>query len=1375
MDRKVSSFLSDSPYKGLMPYDEEDVLFFFGRERWRDIIINNLKSSRLTILYGESGVGKSSVLRAGVAHSLNQSARYNFEQYGSPGYAVTVFNAWRDDPLPALLRQLETDIKQLFIGKEFQPVQPSGSLVQTLQAWADLIGDPEVSGQLFIILDQFEEYFTYHPNDTRGGTFADEFAKAVNCSNLPINFLISLREDSLARLDFFKRRIPNLFRNLLRIEHLDQVSARDAIVCPLAEYNRQQVIIKHLITERLTILSGDSGVGKTLILESGVAHRLRQAANVNWNQAGGRKFAVVFFNRWWPDPLTGLIHQVELDIPRFLNQLTGEGRRAYQQKRQQTLSISPHLAGIDNLRGGMSPDKTPELRVSPLSLVEVLRTWTERLGGTLFIMLDQFEQYLQDQAEAKDGRTFGNELLKVLQCPDLNVHFLLCIRQAALDRLVEYFKDVLPDVLPERYLSVSQEAIAIEPFSPQAVKEGSEIALSVSREETFSIAADLVETVLTEVTAGQSLLGKSGWGGTGKQADRSQDEGTIEAPYLQLVMIRLWQEERKLGSSSLRLSTLNQLGGSRQIVQEHLNEQMALLQPQERAIAARIFQYLVTPAGTKIAYPVMDLAKQAEINPTDLNTVLEKLGRGDLRILRRVGPPLDQPDAGERYEIFHDVLAPAILDWQQRQKRQEALAKRQRKFVEILLATGAVFAGITLVQSGQLLQSQKQFASSSQQANAITALQQFESSQLDGLLTAMQAAQEAKRQDLLESTPMMMPTLQQMLGGIQEQNRLQSPSASPLSRTVVAFSPQKDLLVSAQQDGTLILSDQNGKTKSRFATKQRQIWWISFSPDGQWIVTRSEKGTQIWTLDGRKVHNFQQVRRVNFSPNGQQIATVSTDNTASLWDLQGQRLATFRGPENTRLLQVALSPKGDRVVTGGSDGMLRLWDVQGRKLSQIASSGGRIWSVVFSPDGQRLVSGGEDGTARLWDLQGKLLAILKGHEATVYDVCFSPDGQTIATASRDGTARLWDLAGKPLARLPHQSAVYSVDFSDRGNQLITSTADGKVHFWQVQQQRNQFRGSDQRIYRVSFSPDGQKLATASQDGTVTLGNLKGDKLFTFPKGKSKDNSPVYFVAFSPDGQQLAIASEDGIARLLDLQGNLLREFKGHKRAVYRLSFSPNGQLLATASADRTARLWSLTGQEQAVLKGHERAVTQAIFSPDGQKLVTGGFDGTARLWNLQGKQLTEFKAAEQGVIHVAFSPDGQSLATASGDGTVRLWDVRGNPRGKLTGHTTWVTSVSFSPDGQQLATASADGTARLWDVQKNSLISEFKGYGGSVWSASFSPDGKQLATSSDDGIIRLWPIESFEELMARGCKWLEDYFAAHPNERQQREICLEEQ
>ena len=69
-------------------------------------------ASRLTLLYGASGVGKSSVLHAGVAYYLRQLAEQNLAEHGTPDFAVVVFSSWRDDPFPGLADCVHDSVAQ---------------------------------------------------------------------------------------------------------------------------------------------------------------------------------------------------------------------------------------------------------------------------------------------------------------------------------------------------------------------------------------------------------------------------------------------------------------------------------------------------------------------------------------------------------------------------------------------------------------------------------------------------------------------------------------------------------------------------------------------------------------------------------------------------------------------------------------------------------------------------------------------------------------------------------------------------------------------------------------------------------------------------------------------------------------------------------------------------------------------------------------------------------------------------------------------------------------------------------------------------------------------------------------------------------------
>ena len=136
-------------------------------------------------------------------------------------------------------------------------------------------------------------------------------------------------------------------------------------------------------------------------------------------------------------------------------------------------------------------------------------------------------------------------------------------------------------------------------------------------------------------------------------------------------MERIWQDERSAGSPVRRLSTLRNLGGAEQIVRDHLDDAVETLSPDQKDVAAEIFDHLVTPSGTKIAHDRADLARYARVDGRELEPVLSTLARE--RILRTVAGSAGPTWRGN--EIYHDVLA----DWSSPGKRSRVDAGAQRE------------------------------------------------------------------------------------------------------------------------------------------------------------------------------------------------------------------------------------------------------------------------------------------------------------------------------------------------------------------------------------------------------------------------------------------------------------------------------------------------------------------------------------------------------------------------------------------------------------------------------------------------------------------------------------------------------------------------
>src|SRR5205823_1247132 len=243
---------------GLLPFTAEDADFFFGREVERELIAANLMAARLTVLYGPSGVGKTSVLDAGVAHDLTKLARETVDEEDTPNRALVVFRTWHGDPVAGLSAAVAEAVRALLPDRAFEDPSPDAALADVLAHWTR-----ELDGRLLIVLDQFEEYFVY---TSAGGRFDTEFPRAVNRADLRANFLVSIREDALAKLDRFKGRIPYLFDNYLRLDRLDLRAARLAIEGPLrrwAELGGARVSIEEELIEKvLDEVRPDLGFGQ---------------------------------------------------------------------------------------------------------------------------------------------------------------------------------------------------------------------------------------------------------------------------------------------------------------------------------------------------------------------------------------------------------------------------------------------------------------------------------------------------------------------------------------------------------------------------------------------------------------------------------------------------------------------------------------------------------------------------------------------------------------------------------------------------------------------------------------------------------------------------------------------------------------------------------------------------------------------------------------------------------------------------------------------------------------------------------------------------------------------------------------------------------
>ncbi|WP_373527192.1 hypothetical protein [Nostoc sp.] len=363
------------------------------------------------------------------------------------------------------------------------------------------------------------------------------------------------------------------------------------------------------------------------------------------------------------------------------------------------------------------------------------------------------------------------------------------------------------------------------------------------------------------------------------------------------------------------------------------------------------------------------------------------------------------------------------------------------------------------------------------------------------------------------------------------------------------------------------------------------VWSLSFSSDGKKLASGSEDNTiNIWSITGILLKTFKghsdAVASVAFSPNNKLLASGSFDKSVKLWSLDAPTPSILQGHQK-RVLSVAWSPDGHMLASGSGDRTVKLWqrytsngEVKTRLYKTLVGHTDKVPSVSFDPKGEMLASGSYDKTVKLWRLDGTLIMTLHGHSDSVMSVNFSPDGQFLASASKDKTVKLWNRKGKLLKTLVgHEGWVNSVNFSPDSQVLASASDDQTVKLWQRDGTLlKTFSPHDSWVLGVSFSPTDELLASASWDNTVKLWRRDGTLLKTLLKGYSDS---VNAVTFNPNGELLAVASWDSTVKLWSREGKLIKSLNGHHAPVLSVSFSPDGQTLASASDDNTIILWNL--------------------------------------------------------------------------------------------------------------------------------------------------------------------------------------------------------
>lgn len=227
----VTGIAVTQPYPGLRPFEPDEELKFYGRETHTTELLRRLSENRFIAVVGNSGSGKSSLVRAGLLPALYR------------GRLIGATSQWRI----CIMRPGEAPMKSLAESLAEQKVFSNDSgavLLEIRRSSLGLVRAVRASHfapgeSLLLAVDQFEELFRFvrERKEEDGGAearlFVSSLLEAADLSSAPVYVVLTMRSDFLGDCSQFPALPEVLNRSQYLIPRMTREQIRDAIEKPL--------------------------------------------------------------------------------------------------------------------------------------------------------------------------------------------------------------------------------------------------------------------------------------------------------------------------------------------------------------------------------------------------------------------------------------------------------------------------------------------------------------------------------------------------------------------------------------------------------------------------------------------------------------------------------------------------------------------------------------------------------------------------------------------------------------------------------------------------------------------------------------------------------------------------------------------------------------------------------------------------------------------------------------------------------------------------------------------------------------------------------------------------------------------------------------
>lgn len=1041
---------ANNPYIGPRPYERDDSKLFFGRDQEASELLSLIVSNRVSLLYAQSGAGKTSLINAKLIPLLESE---EFDVLPS----VRVHG-------PSVEKIAPSQIQNIYIFNVLLSWSDTENNMEDMvgQSLASFLDKKEKKEDRYgswmprvLIFDQFEELFTTYPQRWRDREdFFNQINQLLRADPL-IRILFSMRDDYVANIDRYASMLPRNLNSRIHLERMQPSAALQAVMGPVKNTYRQyepgvaEKLVEELRKVRVELVSGETvsvegefiepvqlqvvcqnlwrdlpkDVQKITLSHLKIYGDVKQALAQFYERAIGQvavktRVSETRLRNWFANQLITSAG-TRGTVYRGANQTEGVDNNAIQ------ILENLHVLRGEWRAGARWYELTHDTLIEPIQ--ESNQIWVEKrrrkvimgIGITLITLLFAFLIsliLLNNNSEDPNNQNLVVQLTEVV-----NDQLKTSIASTATSQVTA------TAIAFERATATSERATATSIFATRQAENLLATEEAIVR-ATEQVAAQMTATVSAiELATAQAEIEKRGYTrplrpGISIGAVGSNTIGTLSG-----------FAQDSSGNIYL-LSVQNALGSADSVIMQpapldggNLNDDLVAAVPS--------FEDSLLGQSDSIE----SLVSAAKLNQNEQFSV----------IIPEYGPILGvmNPKANEAVMMVGRTSG----------VKRGVITNIDANFS--LGPSGPVLSGGFLIEDE--LDSSSTFIAPGDEGALIINEQGYALGIV--VTTDGNRAVAAPLQDVLQNLNLEFVS----------QNEYFSLNNEGEAAYVVAVSSDGNTVASGGGNGTVRFWDFSNldAPPTILTTHDSAIRGLAFSPVGSAFVSSDNNSEiRLWDLSQEndrpsvRTDHGDAVRSVAFTPNGRFLASTSWDNSIGFWEVDNPNSLTF----------------------------LRFMPV---------FDSGRIWAGMFIPtNGNQYATVHNDGSIYLWDVTNpnfptQLDIALQAHRAPAVAVAYSPDGQLLASASTDRTVQIRPVTNLsrfnsvPEIELPHPDFVWAVAFSPDGRFLASGSADGGVRLWDTASLSGEPINTffhDERVWSIAFSPDGRFLFSASDDGTIRI-------------------------------------------------------------------------------------------------------------------------------------------------------------------------------------------------------------------------------------------------------------------------------------------------